>query len=271
MPATVLTFSMTDCNVSSEEQEHLPYLWSPGCRSEKTLCTWLVVTRPNVAHATRQLEDDHDRCQLHRGKTVSRSDSCTRILSRQSGGTAIFRNVARTRFRDSTRRIQKNHFGSRRLGVLSRSLGVNGIHGKQEETNNSGISGILLEHAQREIPRRSVPLPARKTGALGAFTSGSSSSTAPYGISSNAAATSNLGVPHILGDESCESWRPLPYRSAEQDVFSKDSSLREEANRVLEFSRTIGLCNYLAPPTPALLTSRLSPEAGVGIVPPISR
>ncbi|KAI0300750.1 hypothetical protein BC826DRAFT_1183456 [Russula brevipes] len=151
------------------------------------------------------------------------------------------RNVARTRFRDSTRRIQKNHFGSRRLGVLSRSL-VSGIHGKQEETNDSGISAILLEHAQREFPHRSVPLPARKTEALGALTSGSSSSTGPYGTSSNAA-TPNLGVPHILGDESY-------------------SSLREEVNRVLEFSRTVGLCNYLASPTPASLTSRLSPEAG---------
>ncbi|KAI0255109.1 hypothetical protein BJV78DRAFT_818384 [Lactifluus subvellereus] len=125
------------------------------------------------------------------------------------------RNFARTRFRDSTRRVQKNHFGRRRLGILGRSLG-NGTHSKDEETA-PGMSSILLEHAQREISRPRVSFPPSHAEPLGAFTLNPSSSSESSRTGSNLA--------HILDSGSY-------------------SSLRAEMGRVLEFSRTVGLCNY---------------------------
>jgi len=53
----------------------------------------------------------------------------------------------------------------------------------------------------------------------------------------------------------------------------KDSSLREEINRILEFSRTVGLCNYSTSPRQSILPSpapRLNSEPGVGVMPPVS-
>lgn len=119
---------------------------------------------------------------------------------------AFFRNVARTRFRDSTRRAQKSHFGCRRLGILSRSL-VNRTHSKEEETT-SGISGILLEHAQREISCPSMSTLAHQTGALGAFTSEPPSSTVSSRTGSSST-SSNLKATHLPDNGSCESPRPL--------------------------------------------------------------
>jgi hypothetical protein len=60
---------------------------------------------------------------------------------------------------------------------------------------------------------------------------------------------------------------------AEQDVFPKDSSLRAEVDRILEFSRTVGLCNYSTSPSqdvPAPLTYHVDSEPGVGLVPLLS-
>lgn len=114
--------------------------------------------------------------------------------------TDLFRNVARTRFRDSTRRVQKNHFGRRRLAILSRGL-VNGTHATEEETT-SGISSILLEHAQREISRPSKSSPVQQTGARRAFTHDPPSSTGP------STSGSNVARPHLtrtVDYGSCES------------------------------------------------------------------
>jgi len=67
-----------------------------------------------------------------------------------------------------------------------------------------------------------------------------------------------------------------PFLPAEQDIFfSKDSSLRAEMDRILEFSRTVGLCNYATSskqhvPGPTSLVSRLDSEPQVGVVPLIS-
>ncbi|KAF8461813.1 hypothetical protein DFH94DRAFT_173924 [Russula ochroleuca] len=118
------------------------------------------------------------------------------------------RNVARTRFRDSARRVQKNHFGRRRLGILSRGL-VNGTYQPAEEETTSGISGILLEHAQKEISRTPVSVPEHQTGARGAAcTLDPSSSTGSSTTSSNLV-PSNLRLTHTLDNGSCESSRPL--------------------------------------------------------------
>ena len=57
---------------------------------------------------------------------------------------------------------------------------------------------------------------------------------------------------------------------AEQDVLPKDSSLRAEVNRILEFSRTVGLCNYSTSPSrdvQASLASHVDSKPGVGVVP----
>ena len=123
-------------------------------------------------------------------------------------GHRSFRNVARTRFRDSTRRVQKNHFGRRRLGILSRGL-ANGTHATQEETTSgSGISSILLEHAQREIARPSRVLPVQQTGERRAYTHDPPSSTGPSTSGSNVA-RSHLRFTGTLDHESCESPWPL--------------------------------------------------------------
>jgi hypothetical protein len=61
---------------------------------------------------------------------------------------------------------------------------------------------------------------------------------------------------------------------AEQDVFSsEDSSLRAEMDRILEFSRTVGLCNYATSKrhVPTSLVSQLDSEPRVGVVLLISR
>jgi hypothetical protein len=109
-----------------------------------------------------------------------------------------FRNYARTRFRDSTRRVQKNHFGRRRLGILSRSL-ANGAHLKDKEAA-PGISSILLEHAQREMshPQTSFFREPRAEP-LGAFTSESPSRSSRTG--------SEVTHTHIMNTGSCESPR----------------------------------------------------------------
>lgn len=114
--------------------------------------------------------------------------------------------MARTRFRDSTRRVQKIHFGRRRLGILSRGL-VNGTHATEEETT-SGISSILLEHAQKEISRPSRSSPVQQTGARRAIAHDPPSSTG------SSTSGSNVVHPHLkftrtLDYESCESPWPL--------------------------------------------------------------
>ncbi|KAH9031743.1 hypothetical protein EDB85DRAFT_1958116 [Lactarius pseudohatsudake] len=146
------------------------------------------------------------------------------------------RNFARARFRDSTRRAQKSHFGRRRLEILSRGLG-NATQPNEEES--SGISGILLEHAQREIFR---PLEyMRSSGTEGPDTLSGPSS--PF-ISGHAIKLSK--VVHALDNP----------------------SLRAEVNRVLEFSRTVGLCNYPSSSRrrsgSASLTSDVDSESRVG-------
>ncbi|KAN0113405.1 hypothetical protein V8E52_007686 [Russula decolorans] len=159
------------------------------------------------------------------------------------------RNVARTRFRDSTRRVQKNHFGRRRLGILSRGL-VNGTHHATEEETTSGISSILLEHAQREISRPSRSSPVQQTEAHRAFTHDLPSSTR------SSTSGSNVARPHLRFK------RTLDYGSRRPP---KDSSLRAEVNRILEFSRTVGLCNYSTSPgqdVPGSPASRVDSELG---------
>lgn len=89
------------------------------------------------------------------------------------------RNFARARFRDSTRRVQKSHFGRRRLEILSRGLG-NRVQSKEEES--SGISGILLEHAMREYPRPSEYMRSNRTEAPDTFSGLSSPSISEPGI-----------------------------------------------------------------------------------------
>lgn len=88
-------------------------------------------------------------------------------------------NFARARFRDSTRRVQKSHFGRRRLEILSRGLG-NGVQSKEEES--SGISGILLEHAQREFLRPPEYMRSNRTEAPDTFSGQSSPSISEHGI-----------------------------------------------------------------------------------------
>jgi hypothetical protein len=122
--------------------------------------------------------------------------------------TDLFRNVARTRFRDSTRRVQKNHFGRRRLGILSRGL-VNGTQATEEETT-AGISSILLEHAQREISRSSRSSPVQQTEARRAFTHNPPLSTG------SSTSGSNVARPHLrstltLDYGTCESPWPLSF------------------------------------------------------------
>ena len=142
---------------------------------------------------------NYDRCKLHRWKTVRVSFEICIELTPQLVTPIIFsRNVARTRFRDSTRRVQKNHFGRRRLGILSRGL-VNGTHPTEEQTT-SGISGILLEHAQREISRPSRSSPVQRTGVRHA---GPSSSTGSSTSGSNVARP-QLRSTRTLDHGSCE-------------------------------------------------------------------
>ena len=168
------------------------------------------VAEPRIAtlvHASDvHASDDHDRCKLHRGETVSRSSLEYASSSPQTSHQS-FRNVARTRFRDSTRRVQKNHFGRRRLGILSRGL-VNGTHHATEEDTTSGISSILLEHAQREISRPSRSSPVQQTEARCAFIHDLPSSTR------SSTSGSNVARPHLrfnrtLDYGSCESPWPL--------------------------------------------------------------
>jgi len=118
-----------------------------------------------------------------------------------------FRNVARTRFRDSTRRVQKDHFGRRRLGILSRGL-VNGTHHATEEKTTSGISSILLEHAQREISRPSRSSPVQQTGTRRTLTLDPPSSTGSSTSGSNVARP-HLKLTRTLDYGSCESPWPL--------------------------------------------------------------
>ncbi|KAI9457202.1 hypothetical protein F5148DRAFT_1287740 [Russula earlei] len=154
------------------------------------------------------------------------------------------RNVARSRFRNSTRRVQKDHFGRRRLGILRHSL-VNGAH-PQEEKAAAGIQGINLEHAQREISRPPISLPfAYQTGGPGALS---------FLDPSSPPRSSRTG-PDVTPPE-LEATNRFP---TDQEAFPpKGSSLRAEVDRVLEFSRTVGLCNYSTSPRPGILVSPLS-------------
>jgi hypothetical protein len=124
----------------------------------------------------------------------------------------FFRNVARTRFRDSARRVQKNHFGRRRLGILSRGL-VNrdGTQQPAEEETTPGISSILLEHAQKEISRLPpVSASAHQPGARGAaFALDPSESSTGSSTTGSNVAPSNLKFTHTLENGSCESPRRL--------------------------------------------------------------
>ncbi|KAH8980903.1 hypothetical protein EDB92DRAFT_223830 [Lactarius akahatsu] len=146
------------------------------------------------------------------------------------------RNFARARFRDSTRRAQKSHFGRRRLEILSRGLG-NAAQPNEEES--SGISGILLEHAQREFSRPLEYMRSSRTEGPDTLSGPSS----PF-ISGHTIKLSKV-------------------------VHALDSpSLRAEVNRVLEFSRTVGLCNYPSSSRrrrgSASLTSDVDSESRVG-------
>lgn len=171
-----------------------------------------VSTRTNPGRHARFSQtigpcDLHDGRKLHWRETASVSNSFAQIdtvIPNQR--SFIFRNVARTRFRDSTRRVQKNHFGRRRLGILSRDL-ANGPHPRTEKPN-CGISGIQLEHAQRDISRLLHPSPTHETGAVGAFASASDGSSAA--VSSSTIIPSNSRITHILDDGSCESPQPFP-------------------------------------------------------------
>lgn len=187
--------------------------------------------------------DDHDGCELHRGKTVSRPNMHSNINIFQLLAIIDLRNVARMRFRDSTRRVQKNHFGRRRLGILSRGL-VNGTHHPaEEETATSGISGILLEHAQREISRPPISAPVHQSGARDAFNLDPSSSTGS--TRSSNATPSELRSTHILENGSRESPRPLS--SVVQDVLPKILPLEQKR---IEFLNSQGLldCVITKPP-----------------------
>jgi hypothetical protein len=173
------------------------------CRCEKERKSWVVpvISRGWELPRLSTRATTYDRCKLHRWKTVSRS-SFEYASNTAQLVTDIFRNVARTRFRDSARRVQKNHFGRRRLGILSRGL-VNGTHATEEETA-SGISSILLEHAQREISRPSRSSPVQQTEARRAFTHDPPSSTGPSTSGSNVARP-NLRFTRTLDYGSCES------------------------------------------------------------------
>ncbi|KAH9003071.1 hypothetical protein EDB86DRAFT_3073548 [Lactarius hatsudake] len=147
------------------------------------------------------------------------------------------RNFARARFRDSTRRAQKSHFGRRRLEILSRGLG-NAAQRNEEEP--SGISGILLEHAQKEFSR---PLEYMRSSR----TEGPDTLSGP---SSPLISGHTIKLCKVMLDS--ESY----------------PSLRAEVNRVLEFSRTVGLCNYPSSSRrrsdSASLTSDVDSESKVG-------
>ncbi|KAH9177406.1 hypothetical protein EDB89DRAFT_1543238 [Lactarius sanguifluus] len=107
------------------------------------------------------------------------------------------RNFARARFRDSTRRAQKSHFGRRRLEILSRGLGN---AAQPNEEGSSGISGILLEHAQREFSRPLEYMRSSRTEGPDILSGPSS----PF-ISGHAIKLSK--VVHALDSESCTSLR----------------------------------------------------------------
>ena len=157
------------------------------------------------------------------------------FLNRSSLSRSI-RNFARARFRDTTRRAQKNHFGRRRLEILSRSLG-NGAQSKEEPKQSSGITGILLEHAQREFSRPPEYMRSTRTEAPDTFSCLSSPFISEHGIKPSK-------VVHTLDSKSRKSLRSSFFSLGRVGHFSKDPSLRAEVNRVLEFSRTVGLCNY---------------------------
>ncbi|KAF8273339.1 hypothetical protein EI94DRAFT_1302297 [Lactarius quietus] len=122
------------------------------------------------------------------------------------------RNFARARFRDSTRRAQKSHFGRRRLEILSRGLG-NGARSKEEEP--SGISGILLEHAQREISRPPEYMRSTRTEAPDTFSGLFSPSISEHGINPSK-------VVRMMDSQSRKSLRSFFFfPSAGWDIFPK--------------------------------------------------
>ena len=107
------------------------------------------------------------------------SQFSTRFFLKRSSLSLSTRNFARARFRDTTRRTQKSHFGRRRLEILSRGLG-NGAQYKEEDS--SGISGILLEHAQREFSRPPEYMRSNRTEAPDTFSGLSSPFISRYRI-----------------------------------------------------------------------------------------
>lgn len=168
--------------------------------------TYSTVPFRSRSKTTKYPRGAHGGCKLHWRKTASISNS-HRNHTAALLTSGPFRNVARTRFRDSTRRVQKNHFGRRRLGILSRGL-VNGTHTNRTEEPTCGISGILLEHAQREIPRPPISNAACETGALDALSFDRSPATGPSRTGSSVTPSSSK-VTHALGSGNCESPQPL--------------------------------------------------------------
>jgi hypothetical protein len=137
------------------------------------------------------------------------------------------------------------------------------------ETTTSGISDILLEHAQREISCSLRSAPVQQTGAHRTFIHDPSSST---GSSSGSnVACFHLGFARTPDCGSCES---LPHLSSGWPGRpSEDSSRRAEVDRILEFSRTVGLCNYSTSPGQDIQgspVSRLDFESRVGVMPLLS-
>jgi hypothetical protein len=95
---------------------------------------------------------------------------------------------------------------------------VNGPHPRAAEEPRCGISGILLEHAQREISRSSISSPQCDTGVVGELSFDPPSAAGPSSLGSNAM-PSTSGVKPISDDRSCEFSQPLQFLSAGQNAF----------------------------------------------------
>jgi hypothetical protein len=119
-----------------------------GANGSRPMCH-VVVAANNELTLTVTWPLTYDGSKLHWRQAVGLSVFNT-ALSQPVFSLHTISNFARARFRDSTRRAQKSHFGRRRLEILSHSLG-NGPQSKEEDTSRK--SGIVLEHAPREFSR----------------------------------------------------------------------------------------------------------------------
>lgn len=151
------------------------------------------------------------------------------------------RNFARARFRDSTRRAQKSHFGRRRLEILSRGLG-NGAYSNSKEEESSGISGILLEHAQRDFSHLPEYMHSNRTEEPVKVSLMSSPLISEHIIKPSK-------VVHRLDSESCESLRSHSFFfSAGWDILPKILSSEQKRIVFSSFQELLDFAIIEVPP-----------------------